>query len=128
MNWLILILGIIWPTLEAVYEGLYDNGKKTISGIVELLHKLVVVGTTAFVTYGVTVGTIDTPIWKLILGFVFIRFLLFDYIYNITRKLPLGFIGTTKIYDRVMSKLGNWGTFIKICCGIVGTAFLLGLR
>lgn len=128
MSWLILIFSIVWPILEAVYEGLYDNGKKTVSGIVEFLHKLVVVGTTAFVTYGVTVGMIDIPVWKLILGFVFIRFLLFDYTYNITRKLPLGFIGTTKIYDKVMSKLTSWGHFVKVICGVVGTAFLLGLK
>ena len=125
---MILLLTILWHTLEAIADGLYDKGKKTISGIVEFIGKLITIGTTAYVTYGVVVGSIDIPIWKLIAGFVFVRFLIFDFIYNVTRGLSLWYIGNTKIYDKVMIKLGTWGLFVKFCCGIVGIVFLIGLK
>jgi len=125
---MILLLTILWHSLEAIADGLYDKGKKTISSIVEFINKLVAIGTTAYVTYGVVVGSINIPVWKLIAGFVFIRFLIFDTIYNLTRGLPWNYVGSTKLYDKVLAKTGSWGWFLKAILGIVGIAFLLGLK
>ena len=126
---MILLFTILTNALEAVYEGLYDNGKKTISGIIEFVQKLIGITTVAYVTYGLTVGTIDIPLWKIITGFVLIRFLIFDYIYNKTRGIPLYYTGTTKLYDKLLSKVpGHFILFVKVILGIVGTIFLLNLN
>lgn len=68
------------------------------------------------------------PEWKLITGFIFVRFAIFDFAYNITSGLPLMFYGTTKLYDRIMAKLGNYGLMWKVIFGIIGTIFLLGIE
>jgi len=125
---MILIFTILWNALEAIADGLYDKGKKTISGVIEFIGKLVGIFTVAYVTYGITVYTIDIPVWKIILGFVFVRFLIFDYIYNITRGLEFEYIGNTKLYDKFLQKVPwHYLLFIKTICGIVGISFLLNL-
>jgi hypothetical protein len=68
------------------------------------------------------------PVIKLILGFIFVRFLIFDFAYNITSGLPLMFYGTTKLYDRIMAKLGGWGIMMKFILGIIGICFLIGIQ
>ena len=67
------------------------------------------------------------PTWKLITGFVFVRFAIFDIVYNLTSGLKWNYYGTTKLYDRIMIRLGGWGWWIKLCLGIIGGCFLLGL-
>lgn len=126
---MILLLTILTNALEAIYEGLYDNGKRTISGIIELFQKLIGITTVVYVTYGLTVGTIDIPLWKIIVGFILVRFLLFDYIYNKTRGLHLYYQGMTKIYDRLLSNVpAHFILFIKVIAGIIGIVFLLGIN
>lgn len=126
---MILLLSILYNALEAIYEGLYDNGKKLLSGIIEFISKLFSVATVAYITYGVTVGLITIPIWKLIIGFILIRFLLFDFVYNKVRGLPALFTGSTKIYDKLLSKIpSHFILFIKVIAGIIGIIFLLGLN
>jgi hypothetical protein len=65
-------------------------------------------------------------LWKLITGFIFVRALIFNPIYNIISGLPIGYYGTTKLYDRIMFKLGSWGYFMVIVLGICGIVFLMG--
>jgi len=64
--------------------------------------------------------------WKLITGFVFVRFLVFDVVWNLVRGVAWNYYGTTKWYDRILVKLGSWGWFMKAICGIVGIVFLMG--
>jgi len=66
------------------------------------------------------------PGWKLITGFIFVRFMIFDITYNLTAGLKWNYYGTTKLYDRIMVRLGGWGWWIKLCLGIIGICFLLG--
>ena len=125
---MILLLSILTNALEAIYEGLYDNGKKTIAGILELIQKAVGVFTVAYITSDLLTHHIYIPIWKLIVGFILIRFLIFDYIYNITRGLSLTYIGNTKLYDKFLNTVpGHFIAFVKIILGLMGTCFLLGL-
>lgn len=125
---MILLLSILTNALEAIYEGLYDSGKKTIAGILEFIQKIVGVATVAYVTSGILTHDINIPIWKLIVGFIAIRFLIFDYIYNAVRKLPLDYRGRTKLYDKITSKVpGHFLFFVKFIVGVLGAAFLLGL-
>lgn len=125
---MILLLTILTNALEAIYEGLYDNGKKTVSGIIEMCYKFIGVFTVAYITYGLTAGLILIPFWKIIIGFIFIRFLIFDYTYNKIRGLSLYYQGTTKLYDQMLSSVpGHFILFVKVIAGIVGTTFLLGI-
>lgn len=66
------------------------------------------------------------PIWKQVLGFVFVRFLIFDPTWNIARGVKWNYYGTTKLYDRIMFELGGVGWMMKIICGIIGVVFLMG--
>jgi len=66
------------------------------------------------------------PVWKIITGFIFVRFAIFDIAYNLTSGLKWNYYGTTKLYDRIMIRLGGWGWWIKLCLGIIGGCFLLG--
>ena len=63
--------------------------------------------------------------WKLILGFIFVRFLVFDVVWNLVYGVKWSYYGKTKLYDRIMDSLGSWGWFMKAVCGIVGIVFLL---
>jgi hypothetical protein len=67
------------------------------------------------------------PTWKLIMGFIGVRFLIFDFAYNLTFGLKWNYYGTTKLYDRIMNKLGEYGLMLKVICGIIGVCFLLGI-
>jgi hypothetical protein len=66
------------------------------------------------------------PIWKILLGFVFVRFAVFDIAWNLSAGQVWNYYGTTKLYDRVMYYLGGWGWFMKGVLGICGIVFLLG--
>jgi hypothetical protein len=68
------------------------------------------------------------PVVKLILGFVFVRFAIFDIAWNLSRGVEWNYYGTTKLYDRVMYELGEWGWMAKGICGLVGVVFLLGIE
>lgn len=66
------------------------------------------------------------PIWKMITGFVFVRFAIFDVTWNLARGIRWNYYGTTKLYDRIMYELGGFGWMMKVISGIIGTIFLLG--
>ena len=66
------------------------------------------------------------PVVKLILGFIFVRFAIFDIAWNLSRGVEWDFYGTTKWYDRVMYELGSFGWFLKAIAGAVGIVFLMG--
>jgi hypothetical protein len=57
-----------------------------------------------------------------VLQYVFIRFALFDYTYNATRGLPMGYTGNTSMYDKAMQKVPNgfeaWSKSIFLTVGI----------
>ena len=66
------------------------------------------------------------PVSKLILGFIFVRFMIFDLAYNLANGQKWNYYGTTKLYDRIMTKLADWGWWMKLVCGTVGIVFLKG--
>jgi hypothetical protein len=65
---------------------------------------------------------------KLILGFIFVRFLIFDVVWNLTFGVKWNYYGTTKLYDRIMSELGGFGWFMKGVIGLIGILFLIGIQ
>jgi hypothetical protein len=57
-----------------------------------------------------------------VLQYVLIRFAVFDYTYNATRGLPMGYTGNTSHYDKLMQKVPNgfeaWSKSIFLTVGI----------
>ena len=79
-----------------------------------------------FVLIGLPFEAYYVPVWKIIAGFVFVRFMIFDISYNLTAGNRWNYYGTKKKYDKFMVKLGGFGWFLKLVFGAVGIAFLLG--
>ena len=121
-----MLIILCLTALEAIYEGLYDKGIKALSGVIELIYKVILYASLILMIQNINLfNSINKPgILEMVIGFLFVRFALFDMIYNITRGNPLFYLGTTKLYDRILSKTGSWGWFVKGCCLIV-SFFLL---
>ena len=124
---MILVYAIIFIAFEAISEALIKKhypDSIIFKGWLQWLLAVVL-----FLIWFVIAYCFDgyyVPTLKLIIGFVFVRFMIFDSIYNLTVGLPWDYYGTTKLYDRIMVKLGSWGWMMKAICGIVGVVFLLG--
>ena len=81
-------------TLSAISDGLYDNGYKLESKVIELVAK-------GLLAYGVREIIIQQgDFGRALVKYVGFRVSLYDFSYNITRGLPLGYIGTTSIWDK----------------------------
>ena len=93
MIWLIVILII----LDAANDALYDRGNKFASGIVDMAYLVVMI-------FGVV---LLSDVWTFILIYFLLRFAVFDLFYNMIRRLPIFYIGTTKPYDILIRKLFN---------------------
>ena len=121
---MVIIFVISWILLEALYEALYDNSKKPLSKAFAGLTKLGILVALFYLD-------IEIPLWKLILGYAFVRLFIFDYAYNLIRGLKWNYIGsTTFIYDKITGWVDMmWGSssvlFLKFIFGVVGISFLL---
>jgi hypothetical protein len=125
---MVLLFTVLFNALEAVYEALYDRGKKSLSAVLEFVLRAGVVVICLYYLSGYRFLLYELiPMWKVFIGFVFVRFAIFDLIWNLTRGMKWNYYGSVKLYDRIMTKFGGFGWFVKIICGIVGICFLLGL-
>jgi hypothetical protein len=129
---ILLITVLIFITFEAITEALIKMYRPKLSAIVfkwwlQWIIAIALFGIWLFVI-ALPFDKYYVPVIKLILGFIFVRFLIFDFAYNITSGLPLMFYGTTKLYDRIMAKLGGWGIMMKFILGIIGICFLIGIQ
>jgi len=127
---MILFWAILFIEFEAIGEGLIKRKDPVWSEFVfeEWFQDVtaVLLFLVWFLVLALPFDAYYVPVWKLITGFVFVRFMIFDVSYNIASGLPLKYYGTTKLYDRIMTKLGSWGWWMKLVCGIMGICFLLG--
>jgi hypothetical protein len=124
---MILLAAILFILAEAITEGLIKRHSPAVSAII---FKWWVQWIIAVVLFGIwlviALQLYYVPIVKLIIGFIFVRFLVFDVVWNIVRGVKWNYYGTTKLYDRIMIRLGSFGWFIKAVAGIVGIVFLMG--
>lgn len=106
---MILIICLFLIIFEAISEAFYDNGSKTLSGVFEFILRSATTIVVLFWLFG-----IDSPfgyelsLFKLIGGYVLLRFAIFDVAYNLVRRLPIFYVGETKIYDKV------WKAFFPV--------------
>lgn len=125
---MILIYALIFIVFESVSEGFLKRFNKA-EWLFENWLQLV---TTCFlfslwyIVFALPFDKYYVPNWKLIVGFIGVRFMIFDVIYNLSAGNKWNYYGTRKWYDRTMAKLGSWGWFMKLVCGIVGIVFLMG--
>lgn len=126
---MILIYALIVIFAEALTEGFlkrYSVADWLFDNFIQWVLSIFLFGIYFILAYNFNGYFLE--VWKIIVGFVFVRFLIFDPIWNIARGQKWDYYGTTKWYDRFMVKLGNWGWFMKLICGIVGVCFLMGWR
>ena len=67
------------------------------------------------------------PILKLILGYIFVRFGIFDLSYNLAAGNEWNYYGDKKTYDKIMKRFGGFGWFAKFLVFLpMGIVFLMG--
>jgi len=83
---MILLFSVLFNALEAIYEALYDRGKKTLSSIFEFVLKVGIVVICLYYLSGYRFLLYHIiPMWKVFAGFVFVRFVIFDLTWNLVR-------------------------------------------
>lgn len=91
---------------EAIADGMYDNGNKGPA------HALGAASVGMLLTYAVWNKKENRgPIWA-IPAYISFRIALFDPIYNTTRGLPIGYIGSTSTWDRTLQKINPGDGFL----------------
>lgn len=126
---MILIYAIIIILTEAIGEGLLKRFDTGISQVIfdswnQWIIALMFFGIYLMLAFNFTGYFV--PAWKIITGFVFVRFAIFDVTINLAWGQKWNYYGTTKLYDRIMYELGSFGWFLKAIAGAVGIVFLMG--
>lgn len=134
---MILLAIILFLTvLEAVHEGLtlrykiLGNIPGWIPGIVEAIKLAGIVVLIPLIIYFTNNGWEIVSLWQYVLGWVLIRYAIFDPTHNLVAGLPIFYVGNTKLYDRLMqfpdSKWGNFfHGFTRIMAFVSGILFVL---
>ena len=122
-----LLIALFLIIFEAVPEGLALGGHKSIAGIVEVIYLFVITISIFEHVSGYSFRWWKTPqnFFLVLVGYILLRFAIFDIIHNLSAGLPVFYIGSTKLFDIIMAKLGNWGWFVRLCCVLPGIAFLM---
>lgn len=138
----LLYLGIalFLIVFESVPEGLALAGHKTVAGVIEFVFLAGITLTVFayftqqyphpkeyFVRFSNFIPKVfySTYFWYYIAGYALLRFATFDIIHNISAGLPVFYLGDTKLFDVIMTKLASWGWFVRFICGIIGITWLL---
>lgn len=128
MNLLIALFLILF---EAISEGLRDKGHKAIAGVIELLYRAAI----TLVVFAWFLGNVFVFEYRTdnyfvtIIGYVLLRFALFDIAYNLTIGEAINHIGTTKFYDKLLRKIHPMMLLlVRFVCLLIGVAFLMGWR
>jgi hypothetical protein len=129
---ILLITVLIFITFEAITEALIKMYRPKLSAIVFKwwLQWIIAIALFAIWLFAIALpfDKYYVPTIKLILGFIFVRFLIFDLAWNLTFGVKWNFYGTTKLYDRIMAELGGFGWFMKLVIGLIGICFLIGIQ
>jgi uncharacterized membrane protein len=92
---------------ESISEALSDEGKKMVAGIIEFIN-LAVITLIIFAwlncVYPKGIRWQPAYYWQVVAGYILLRFALFDLAYNLIRRLPLFYIGMTKLSDKLLRK------------------------
>ena len=122
MNLLIAILFILF---ESIAEGLILKHFPALAKIVFITWNQILSLIILFAIYLVLTIPSGHHVWQLIVGYIFVRFMIFDITFNIAAGLPLFYYGEKKLYDRIMAQFGIWGWWLKFVLGVVGVSLLI---
>ena len=129
---MILIYAILFILIQPIAEAVQNNFKPEWNPAVRKLNipvRIIIAVVWFFTCTSPLIYYVPTG--KLIAGYIFVLFMLYDTIWNLTskimgKKISLWYYGDTKWYDRVMYELGEYGWMLKAIAGIIGICFLLG--
>ena len=125
---MILFFALILILAEAIGEGFlkrFNKAEWLFGGFIQWLTAIFLFALWFVVAYNFDNYYVET--WKLIIGFIFVRFMIFDIAYNLSNGQRWNYYGKTKLYDRIMDRLGGFGWFLKfLVFGPVGISFLAG--
>jgi len=99
----ILYMGIFLVVifLDAIGDALYDRKLKTLSGVLQSILLGFFVTCVCLMDAPVILRPVDHAgvIWLLV-GYVCLRYALFDYVYNVARDINIFYTGSTKLLDK----------------------------
>jgi glucan phosphoethanolaminetransferase (alkaline phosphatase superfamily) len=133
MKILPLLLALFLIIFEAIPESLYDNRKKSFSGVIEFIYRAgVAIGLFMWVV-GISFQPRGLNIYVILAGYLLLRFSIFDYIYNIIRGLSPFYLGDTKYYDKFWTWFfritkfpkEHFFAFVKFILMIIGVVWLI---
>jgi len=84
--------------LDAVGDGLNDSGQKTLG------HSLQAMSTGLLLTSPIFLNMDKDNFWWYLVSYVSLRIGLFDYSYNLSRGLPMSYVGTSSISDKIQQE------------------------
>lgn len=96
---------------EAIYEALLLRKKYILSGIIEFCYHAFVALVIGMFLTGWTWELPNDGLISVLIGWLFLRFAVFDFIFNIVARLPLFYIGNTKLYDKLWQRFFSWTGF-----------------
>jgi len=107
--------------LNAVGDGLNDSDRKNWGHVCNAASIGLLVTSPFIIDY-------DRSKWGWYLtSYVFLRITFFDWTYNLTRELPLDYIGTSNWWDKGLNSFGPYSTApIRLVSGIVGIHIPIG--
>ena len=132
---MIILVAIFLILFEACFEGLHTGGHFIASEIVEFVYLAVITFCLFAYLMRIKLFKQQKPMmfWKIIVGYVLLRFALFDIVFNLSAGLSLNFIGDTKLFDQALQWIKDmWGMspiwFVKFVAGFWGTMWLIGYK
>lgn len=132
-----LLLALSLIGFEIAFEGLKIRKHHVASGIIEFVYRALItlIVFAWFMGYSLIPMAHHDTYLVTILGYLFLRFGMFDPVFNLVIGESINFVGSTKLWDRVIWWLcdrlripANYFIFIRIIFLCIGVAFLLGWR
>lgn len=126
MNLLIALFLIVF---EATFEGFKLRKWHIASEMVEFIYLACI----TFIIFGWYNGyfapTATNPeFWFILFGYVLFRFAIFDIVFNLAANQSIFYIGKTKLFDKLLVKLGAFVFIVKLLAFAIGLSWLCGWR
>ena len=116
---------------EAIPEGLRMRGYHKWAASIEFIYRATVTLACFAFLNGITPKVnIEFSFIRAIVGFVLLRFAIFDLIYNLYSGNPLFYIGDTKWYDKILRRMKmpeHFWAFVKFIALVWGGVWLMNI-
>ena len=128
-----LALTLFLILFKAIPDGLYDRGLKTTAGFIQdVSWAIIITSLFCWVTATPIINWHYSPhVIKALVGFLFVKFAIYDPLYNLARGNSIFYIGKTKFFDKIVTWIMTkfkvqiiLYIWIKFILFIMGIAFL----